>query len=87
MSLHAFSNEKMPNRFIACRYIGWSIDGFDESYGSGRAKSKGLPNGNIVNAYGYSLGKCMTVHEFDPEVRIIDDWRFEGLKGHCGMSR
>lgn len=84
-----FTVDDAHNNFIDInnRFVGWSIDRFDKSYGPDKAGRRELPNGNIENAYGYNLGKCMTFYEFDPETRIIVNWRFEGLKRHCGMGR
>ena len=44
--------------------------------------SRHLPNGNIENEYRYKRS-CRSIFEFDPETRIIVNWRFEGPKTDC----
>lgn len=80
-----YNVDRMHEEFILIsqKWIGQSIDRFDENYGSGKIESRELPNGNIENAYGFSYGRCIEFYEFDPETRIIVNFRFEGLKRWC----
>ena len=80
-----YSVDRMHKGFILLnqKRIGQSIDQYDEIYGSGKIESRELPNGNIENTYAYYLDGCIKFYEFDPETRIIVNFRFEGPKHRC----
>ncbi len=44
-----------------------------------------LENGNIENEYKY-IRTCRYFFEYDPETRIIVNWRFEGEESDCVVN-
>ena len=65
--------------------IGSSIDN-PRVIGSANPKyflgSRRMGNGNIENEY-KRRRTCRIFYEFDPETRIIENWRFEGKTTDC----
>ncbi len=46
---------------------------------------KVLENGNIENEYEYTR-TCRYFFEYDPETRIVVNWRFEGKESDCVVN-
>lgn len=68
--------------------VGRKINGSDRSHWAIPeyfVGSKSLPNGNIENEYKY-IRTCRYFFEYDPETRIIVNWRFEGKESDCVVN-